>query len=92
MIYQEKGVAWQQKGVIWQRQGVILVVVNSKRCDMRGNLIPGQFSAGLDGLAAMDRRNQHHQRWICSGIARVWPLRQYNMKVQEKLSASDTFK
>ena len=72
MIYQEKGVAWQQKGVICQRQGVILVVVNSKRCDMRGNLIPGQFSAGLDGLAAMDRRHQHH-RHVGSEDALVLP-------------------
>ena len=53
----EKGVIRQQKGVIRQQQGVILVVVYSKRCDISGNLIP----AGLDGLAAMDRRHQHHQ-------------------------------
>ena len=68
MIYQEKGVIRQQKGVTLQQRGVILVVVYSKRCDMRGNLIP----AGLDGLAAMDWRHQHHQH-IGSGFVLVLP-------------------
>ena len=59
---------------------MILVVVYSKWCDMRGNLIP----AGLDGLVAMDRLHQHHQH-IGSGfvLVLVWPLRQCNMKVHE---------
>ena len=68
VIYQKKGVIWQQKGVIWQQQGVILVVLYSKRCDMHGNLI----SAGLDGLAAMDRQHQHYQH-TCSGFVLVLP-------------------
>ena len=57
MTYQKKGVIRQQKGLIRHSQCVISVMVYSKRCDMRGNLIP----ACLDGLAAMDRRHQHHQ-------------------------------
>ena len=62
----------KQKGVIRQRQGVILVVVYSKRWHTRGNLIPGQFPADLDELAAMDRRHQHHQH-IGNGFVLVLP-------------------
>ena len=40
--------------MIKQQRGVILVVVYSKRCDMRENLI----LTGLDGLVAMDRLSQ----------------------------------
>ena len=57
MIYLKTGVIRQQRSVIRQQQGVILVVTYSKRCGVRGNLI----QAGLDGLAPMDSRHQHHQ-------------------------------
>ena len=56
MIYHQKGVIRRvrcnEATIRCDIGGVI-----EQRCDMRGKLIP----AGLDGLAAMDRRHQHHQ-------------------------------
>ena len=68
-----------------------------QRCDMHGNMFP----AGLDGLAAMDRRRPAapkpaHWQWICQcfSIAPVWPRtsRQYNMKVRVIICRNNTFK
>ena len=98
MIYQKKGVTRQPKDVIWQQQGVMLVVIYSKKCDMSGNLTPAGLDllaairwkpdSGGFGRAG---GYQHHQHictefggGFCTGIARVWSLRQFNMKVQEK--------
>ena len=54
------------------------------------------FYVGFDWLAAMDLQHQHSQHigtQFGSGfvLARVWPRRQYNMKVQVKICENNTF-